>query len=187
MIREDVCRYTIDLCKNKSEEEIYQYLLNQGDKLSRGEKNTVFAYLCTKQLLDGELVRQIQERRKAELGSIKGELQISEIDVPLLVNAFRSMQYGRYMKHLIHSFIESKPDEIYLIKSNEEYSCGICGKPIYGADALGDRGMEWEAIASGQTDIVLCPDCLLQLKALDSILREIEGKYYMSWGTIMQR
>ncbi len=187
MIRNDFVKGYINKFRGKDKATVYQELLALGSSLTSAEKNIIYAYLVPQNLLDGELVIQIQEKRKLSPEGLKGTMQPSDVDVPLLMNAYRTMQYGKYIKHLLHSFVKCRDDKLYILNSSEQLECGVCGKPIHGIGVQDNRGNEYLAYGSSQSDIFMCPDCLMQLHVLDELLQEIEGRDYLTWGTVIKR
>ena len=187
MIRNDFVRGYINKFRGKSKEQVYQGLVATGDLLSSAEKNIIYAYLVPQNLLDGELVPQIQGKRKLTEEGLKGTMQASDTDLPLLMNAYRTRQYGKYIRHLMHSFVRCNEDKLYILDSDERYECGICGKSIHGTQIQDSLGKEYLAYGSSQSDICLCPDCLMQLHLLDELIQMIEGKDYLTWGTVIKK
>ena len=184
MLRRDIIRGYINRLKGYTEQETIQVLKGIND-ISRGEKNTVFMYLFPKQIHDRELVTLIQKNRENTPEGLMGiTTEPSESDIPLLIEAYGTRQYKNFIKHLIHSFVVCKKEDLFVLETNETYECGICGREIKGL-LLND--IPSSAYGSANSDIVLCPACLMQLHILNSLLEEIEGKDYLTWGTITRR
>ena len=184
MLRNNIIAGYINNLKGRSEGEVLQ-ILSGLTNLSRGEKNTIYMYLFPKQIHDRELVTLIQESRKNTPEGLVGVItEPSESDIPFLIEAYGTRQYKNFIKHLIHSFVVCKKDDLYVLETNETYECGVCGRPIKG---LLQNDIQSSAYGSTNSDIVLCPACLMQLHVLNSLLEEIEGTDYLTWGTLTRR
>lgn len=186
MIRKELIKGYINNLQGKSEDEVFDRLSKLGDTLSPGEKNTIFAYLCPQNLLDGELVDLVQKKRFSSPEGLKGTLEPSEVDIPLFMNAYRTRQYRGFIRHLLHSFIKCNKEDLYLPEDEKTYECALCGKSVVGSLVSGVE-QEYRAYQSTNTDITLCPDCLMQLHILDDMLKDIEGEYYLTWGTVIKK
>lgn len=183
MIREDIIVGYINSLKGCKKEDVLQRLKGLGESLSPGEKNTIYTYLFPGNLLDGELAEQLKQYGG---GGYRGVIEPSDIDLPLLVNAYGSRQYRGFIRHLLHSFIKVGEQELFLLESQEKCECGICKSEIYGTQAS-PPDKEHLAYGSQKSDLLLCPTCLYQLHILDSLLKRLEGKDYLIWGNVIGR
>lgn len=186
MIRKELIKGYINNLQGRTEDDIFNRLLNLGESLSPGEKNTVFAYLCPQNLRDGELVELVQKKRSSSPNGLKGTMEPSEVDIPLFMNAYKTRQYRGFIRHLLHSFIKCDKNDLYIPEDNKTYECALCGKIVSGSLIPGIE-QEYRAYQSTNTDITLCPDCLMQLHILDDILKDLEGEYYLTWGTVIKK
>ncbi len=174
-------KYIKDL-EGKDQSEVIEAL--KASPLSQAERNLVFIYFFPRPLLDRELPsRVINARKKA--GNERGWIEINEGEVSLLVEAYKTSQYGRFMRHLLHSFLD--PSMIHPVSGTERGQCPICGKTIYHYDfwkdhANEDVDKEYLAFGSNESGMELCLDCLIQLQGLDEILKELEGVNYLNAG-----
>ena len=180
----------LETLEGKNEEAVLAALKGIKD-LGRDQKNLIYVYLFPKPLLDMELVGKIQEYRK-RIGSERGFLQPNIGETLLLLEAYRGRQYGKYIKHLLHSFIESS-DKLYVIDGQGTCTCGICNKPLWEHTAwlsecnknpnFGEQNRrEFLAYGCSGSSKTLCTNCLIQLRYLHEILSEVEGKNYLGWG-----
>ena len=186
MIRKELIKGYINNLQGRTEDDIFNRLLNLGESLSPGEKNTVFAYLCPQNLRDGELVELVQKKRSSSSDGLKGTMEPSEVDIPLFMNAYKTRQYRGFIRHLLHSFIKCDKNDLYIPEDDKTYECALCGKIVSGSLIPGVE-QEYRAYQSTNTDITLCPDCLMQLHILDDILKDLEGEYYLTWGTVIKK
>ena len=182
---ESVKRY-IDLLRGKEEEKLVSILKTLGD-LTREEKNLIYRYLYPRRILDKELPGFISKHRNGSRGSLVPD----DEEAGILVEAYRGPQYSRYVRHLLHSFLD--PSKVYPLAGDSNLECGICKKPVYQEDAwksicskvldFGEQDRkEYLCFASKESDIVLCLNCIVQLQRLDEILRVIEGENYLKGG-----
>lgn len=149
-----------------SKEDIISSLRMRQD-LSSDMKNLILLYHYPRPLLD----RELPERIKKVLGND------NSVTV-LIVEAFRTEQYGRFIRHLFHSFLENENmNKIYPVSIPEKDSiCPICGRPF----STHEKGT---LVAYGCPDskILLCLSCLGNLKRAYDILDIIDpgflGRY----------
>ena len=83
-------------------------LLKVDQELSIEEKNLIYLYLFPRPLLDRQLPERVQSYRGKQS---QGFLQPNLGEIGLLVEAYRTEQYKRFMKHLFHSF--TNPEHLY--------------------------------------------------------------------------
>lgn len=181
----------LELLEGKSEETVLQSLRGVGPELGSDDKNLIYTYLFPQPLLDREIIPKIQEYRKRSL-SVRGFLRPNFGEVMILLGAYRGRQYGKYMRHLLHSFIESS-EKLYVVEGTGTCTCGLCNKPLWEHEAwLGECAKdmsfgeqdrrEYLAYGCPGSSQTLCVDCLIQLRTLHEILSVIEGKNYLGWG-----
>ena len=152
-------------------------LLKGDDKLSADEKNLIYAYCYPRQLLDRELPQRFRDYRS------KHDTALSIIDsgeTTLIVEAGRTQQYGRFIKHLMHAF--GDPRKIFPIEGVETEECSICGNILMEKDLWTDRkGSELElAYGSTESGIILCKKCLLNLMKAKEIFDSIDPGF-LDW------
>ena len=162
-------------------------LLKVDQELSIEEKNLIYLYLFPRPLLD----RQLPERVKSYRGKqSQGFLQPNLGEIGLLVEAYRTEQYKRFMKHLFHSF--TNPEHLYPVAGNGQCECALCGKNLYEEDVWNDmctrfpgsdekNKKEYLAYGSKNSSINLCLDCIIQLKETSILLEELEPGYLLDW------
>lgn len=176
----------IYLLINKSEKEAIDYL-KSNNSLSSDEKNLIYFYLFPRPLLDKELSSRIMKYRGDS--NLSGYLTPNLIETGLIMEAFRTKQYERYIKHLIYSFTNS--NKVFPLLGDDKCECGLCGKTIYKKD-LWDKlvnehnsideknNREYLAFGSEDSNITLCLDCLVQLNNASAYLEFIDP-YYLDW------
>ena len=173
------------LLKNNIPEEKGRVLIGQSEKLGDDEKIVVCSYCYPRRIGDYELPNHILAYRNSHGIDIKGLLSKNIEEAGILVEAFRSLQYGRFMRHLMHAFLE-KPETMSTVAGEGEETCPICGKKIYYVGShndLVDSGDEELAFMSSESSVCLCKDCLVQLAYSAEIIMKIEGPNFLSkWG-----
>lgn len=180
----------IDYLKlNKIESDAAKELLKNSNKLTGEEKNLIFAYCYPRQLLDRELPNRVKEFRTARGIPEKGTIYKSGDDlgeITLLLEACKTEQYGRFMKHLMHAFCD--PEKIYPVSDSETFNCCICGKSLLGYDDWNvrsrdgelDKNKEYLTFGSKESSVVLCIDCLTHLVAAKELIEEIDPGF-LDW------
>ena len=174
----------INYFKDRSNEEVINSLKGS-NKLNNDEKNLIYLYLFPRQLLDRELPGRILKNRGTNLN---GFLEPNISEAGLIIEAYRTRQYGRYIKHLFHSFVEGN-EQIFPVAGEEFHECGLCTKKIAEHDTwektckgtIEESRKEFLAYGSSGTEITLCLDCLIQLKVAYDLLCEIEGPEFLDW------
>ncbi len=182
----DNIKFYVEKFKNSSQHDVLNQLKINND-LSVEEKNLIYLYLFPRPLLDMELPQRIISNRKSNYpGSITQNLS----EIGLLVEAYRTEQYKRFIKHLIHSFIEH-PEKIYQETGYQECKCGLCGKPLYQFNAWEEicsrspglpevNEKKYLAYSSRDSNINLCLPCIIQLKGAADIIESLEPGY-LDW------
>lgn len=141
--------------------------------LSRQEKSLVYSLAINQPILlkDGDLVRMIEEHRTA-LRNTRGSLVEDLDEVSLLVKAWRSPQYKKYIKHMMISFLDDTL--VFPVEGKFEDECGICHKPLYqfsnwkarceSNPGFGEQDRkEYLSIGSKNSKNSICTNCLIQL------------------------
>lgn len=162
--------------------------LRKDSSLSNPEKNLVYLYLYPRPLLDRELPGRIVECRRMLGNDGRGFLEPRLEEVALIVEAYRTQQYRRFIKHLLHTF--TVPENISPIIGYESYECALCGKGLFGLDAWNNECSKYkttphpestrkEYLAFGGTgsNLEMCLDCMIQLQEANQLLELIEPGY----------
>lgn len=159
--------------------------------LSIPEKNLVYLYLYPRPLLDRELPGRIQENRVREQREV-GWLEPEISEVALLIEAYRTQQYRRFIKHLLHTFTgEEAAKNISPILGYAQDTCGLCGKRLFewgawesevdkfkNTPSFPERERkEYLSFGGKGSNISLCLDCIVQLQEVNRILETIEPGY----------
>lgn len=158
-------------------------LLKNENSLTNDEKRLIYMYCFPRPLGDRELPNRVRETRKQRGPNCRnGFLQPDDLETSLIIEAGRTMQYGNFIKHLMHSF--ARPEDVYQISGTEVLECPICGKKIREFniwDSTLDHAKEHLAFGSpAQTSITLCIDCLVQLVNASEIIQIIDPGY-LDW------
>lgn len=159
-------------------------------ELSNFEKNIVYTWLCPKPLRHMELPGVIMSSRGKHT---EGFLKENETEILNILRAYRTPQYGRFMCHLLHTFVENEEGIDIETEPTENCHCGICGKTLYhysewenlckmNAASKEQERREYLAFKNNQSDLHICIDCLIQLKGLHKIIQGIKGENYLLWG-----
>lgn len=186
----NVKEYVDYLIANKIGKEEGGSLIGSCSKLSREEKNLIYAYVYPRVLGDRELPSRVQAFRAASGIPLLGTLQPSTSEATLIVEAFRTEQYGKFIRHLIHAF--SDPTKVFPLEGRETDDCCICGKMLYEKDVWDDMirknpgtveeiNREYLSFGSTESDVVLCSDCLVQLIHATELLEGIDPDF-LSWN-----
>ena len=192
----DLKPYVDYLLGNEIKKEEGLELLKKDVNLSKEEKNLIYAYCYPRQLLDRELPFRVQEYREKhnipKAGSITPEIG----EATLLVEAFKTDQYGRFMKHLIIAF--GDPKNVFPVAGFDKDICPLCGKSLYEHDLWQelvtikrpgtpekDR-KEYLAFGSKESSVVLCKNCMTQLIYASDILEKINPAY-LDWRLALKQ
>lgn len=176
---EKVVKY-INYFKNSSSTQVLE-TLRENNELSQDEKNLVYLYLFPRPLMDKELPLRFKQVRKTEGGST----EISLPECTLIIEAGKTEQYGRFIKHLFHAF--SNPEVIYPIEGSNICNCCLCGKEIYEHTLWGcfknqyggteESDKLFQAFGSTESDLPICIPCLLNLRESINIMKLIDPDY----------
>lgn len=177
----------IDVLKNKSSHEVIEYLKNESS-LGVNEKNLVYLYLFPRPLLDMELPKRIIDSRLSQGNSGVGFLEYNLIEIALLVEAYKTKQYERFMRHLFHTF--TVPENISPINGYSKCECGLCKKQIFelgaweseikkykNSDIPEKTRKEYLAFGGIGSNLSLCIDCIIQLQGANEAIEDIEPGY----------
>ena len=187
----DLVKKYIEILSGKEESRVMSALRGLPD-LDRDEKNLIYTYLFPKPLLHMELPSVIMSDRGKHT---EGHLSENFEETLILLRAYRTLQYRKFMLHLLHSFIEGDNEKVYVeeaVPGREGYTCGICKKQLYDYrywkslceknPKFGEQERkEYLAFASTQSSQHICIDCMVQLQFLHKILLALEGPTYLSW------
>lgn len=158
--------------------------LKQASDLSSSDKNLIFLYLFPRPLKDKELPFRIMGVRENK----KGQAEINPNEVSLIIEAGKTEQYGRFIKHLFHSFKDY--NNIFPIEGSGINNCCICGKEIYeetlwksfshqyGEDEINNR--LHLAFGSIESDLSICLPCLLNLRQAIWIMEELDPYFIIN-------
>lgn len=176
-------KFYIEYLKGKDVSEVLRVLKTSTD-IGVNEKNLIYLYLFPRPLLDMELPGRIMDERGPgkEVGSLVPDLR----ETAILLEAYQTEQYRRFMKHLLHSYLD--PENIFPILGNGQTECGLCKKRLFEKDSWdsickanpGNKEIgrkEYLAFGSTGSNVNLCLDCIVQLKALGDLLNVIEPGY----------
>ena len=164
-------------------------IIKEDANLTQDEKNMIYCYCYPRQLLDRELPSRVQNYRKTNNIPDSGLLTPIMGEITLLIEAARTEQYGRFMKHLVFAF--SDPLNINPVAGNEIKNCAICGKPLcqhelWNEKIIANPGssekseMQYLAYGSCKSseNVILCKDCLVQLISASQYLKEIDPDFF---------
>lgn len=173
--------FTDFLLKNGIDQDKGRELIKSSQKIGDLEKLLVYSYCYPRKIGDYELPSIIANYRKTHGIDLKGLLIKNPEEACILVQAYRGLQYGRFMRHLMHAFIE-KPETISSVAGEGEDKCPICGKPVYyigSHDKSMDPNDEMLAYQSSESSVCMCKDCLLQLAYSVEMISQIEGPDFL--------
>lgn len=158
-------------------------LLRKEDVLDIGEKRFIYMYCYPRPLRDRELPSRVIETRKNRGPYARnGFLDPDDLETALIIEAGQTLQYGRFIKHLMHAF--SDPEKIHQISGTDVLECPICGKRLREFniwDSTLDKTKEHIAYGSPtETSIVLCLDCLVQLTCAAEIMNVLDPGF-LDW------
>lgn len=171
--------YLLD--EHVSKEDSIVYLKAQED-LNDEDRLLIYSYCYPRHLLDRELPKHIQYFRKSQGNNGMGWLKPYYREASILVEAYRGIQYGRFMRHLMHSFLKD-PEKLGSCSGEGEDSCPLCGKKVYYIGSWNestDPEAETLAIISSDSSVCLCKDCMVQLAESFNMIEKIEGKGFLN-------
>lgn len=165
-------------------------ILSQSLDLDDDRKNLIYFYFNPRQLLDMEYPSRLATYR-GQLGAPRGFLEPNIVETGLLLEAYRTHQYGRYIRHLLHSFKD--PENVFPLEGADKCECGICKREIWCHGAWENilsqypeqeeerEKKEYLAFGCDQSKQAICLPCLIQLINLDQLLKILEGDHYLDW------
>lgn len=170
---------------NISKEETLR-LLTECNKLTSDEKNLIFLYRYPRNLMDKELPSRIIAYRQSIGLPSQGVLVPHLGETALLIEALRTPQYERFMKHLFIAFCD--PAKVSPVSGQEIDECPICGKKIYEHDIWNQtfqgtqeiNSREFLSFGSSDSGIIMCLDCMIQLFNAFEILKNINSNF-LGW------
>lgn len=168
----------IDYLKNSgtTKEEALNLLLGN-KKLAPEEKRLILCYCYPRPLSDYGLPARVQEFMSTRCTTKYPELIIEASETP---------QYGRFVRHLFHSFLSIS--KVGPAGGDTEKGCSICGKTVYGTDKMDGRPESDQAYTSSETSVFLCRNCLEQLIEAYSIIEDDINPGFLAsnnpWKTI---
>ncbi len=172
------------LLKNKIGPKEGEKLIRESQKLSDDEKLLIYSYCYPRKIGDYELPKFIINYRKSAGANLKGTLGRDHREACILVEAYRGLQYSRFIRHLMHAFL--KPELLNSVEGEGEEKCPVCGKPIYyvgSQDKVMDPEDETLAFMSSESSVCMCKDCLIQLAYCYELISSIEGPDFLTkWG-----
>lgn len=175
------------LNNNISKEKALEIIKNS-NKLSDDEKNLVYVFCYPRPLLDYELPSRVQAYRTKKNFPMVGHIEPHLGEAALIVEAGRTPQYTRFIKHLIHAF--SDPTKLAPLDGDEDCDCPICGKTTFQNNKwqnlikegkLIDNNREYLAFGSTESSVTMCMDCLVQLMTAIDYLENMDPNY-MNFG-----
>lgn len=172
---------------NTTEENLVNEL-KANNTLTPFEKNFVYTYLFPKPLKHMELLDVLGNKRG---GKTSGFLAPDDTEILILLRAYRTAQYKKFILHLLHSYIENEKGTYVVNEKVENDTCAICGKKIYNFEDWNkilesnpghpeSNNREYLMFGNDQTGLCMCLDCLVQLKTLNEYLEAVEGSDYLT-------
>lgn len=160
----------IERFRTMGKEQVIQELSNI--KLEPEIKNCIIRYLFPKPLMDYELPERIKADKKPNI-------------MARIVEAYRTEQYSRFIRHLFHCFcpslnLDECKDNIFRLDYNVDGAkCPICGKLLIGEEELdkevnGGEPESYVGFGANYTELYLDPDCLYELYKARCFLEEVE-------------
>lgn len=169
-MRLDIIKDYITKFSGSTKDELLQSL-QRDPSLDRDEKNAIYLWLFPFLLRDRELPEKIKEVRVDEV------LLPSDAEIVTLIGAYKSAQYGNFIRHLLHAFTD--PSKVFPYNGElTEKDCSICGKELIPSGQTEDRVRM--AYGSEESSVHLCLKCLLNLQALHMALMILEGDDYLN-------
>lgn len=169
--------YINSLCGYTSEKVLR--VLRDATDITPEEKNLIFFYLFPRPLSDKELPKRIIDSRGEKYWGNK-DLNITE--TILIIEAGRTAQYERFIKHLTHAF--SDLSKVFPIDGSDICNCCLCGKEIYEATLWRSFSNQYKpeeleeklflAYGSTETDQPICLPCMINLCKAVEIYKELD-------------
>lgn len=183
-------KHYIDLLSKKrpKKDQVLKYLAEAAE-LDDERRNLIYFYFFPRNLLDMELPSRLMTYRGEN--NKNGYLEPNLVETGLLLEAYRTPQYNRYMRHLLHSYHD--PSLVFPLAGHGKGECGLCKKGVWQQDewenilnqypeqAEEREKKEFLAYGTDSSKICLCLPCLIQLATLHKLLQTIEGDEYLNW------
>lgn len=162
-------------------------IIKEDERLSSTEKNLIYCYCFPRPLLDRELpsrVRTDREKRGDVYNRGKHEPDLDE--VRLILEAGKTPQYSRFIKHLMVAF--SEPENMFSVEASdnippEKLVCPICGKSLYTTENWNSEKDKWMGrlgIGSTKSSVVVCKNCIIQINAAKELVSLIDPSF-LEW------
>lgn len=116
---------------------------------------------------DGQLTMDIQGHRGVDF---LGTPSLDPEEVGILMKAFRSPQYKRFILHLLHSYTD--PSKIHPLDGDSSCNCSICGNTLFQYRKWTCNDIQL-ALASTESQLPICKNCLMQLNYTKEILKNL--------------
>lgn len=162
-------------------------VLSVAKDLSQSDKNLIYLYLFPRPLKDKELPYRINGVREDP----KGKAEINPNEVALIVEAGKTEQYSRFIKHLCYSFKD--PNNIFPIEGSNIGNCCLCGKEVYEetlwrsfSNQYGEEEITnklFQAYGSIESDLPICLPCLLNLRQAIMVFENVEPYFLINSTT----
>lgn len=183
MNNENVMRFIDYFNKSSIERSKAIEMLKNENCLNQDEKRLIISYCYPRPLKDRELpARVLRSRKNRGPQARNGFLTPDPIETDLIIEAGKTIQYGRFIKHIMHAF--SDPTHISPISGLDVIECPICGKKVREAniwDPTLDPSREHLAFGNPEeTGIILCLDCIIQLGCARDIIDNLEPGF-LDW------
>lgn len=175
-----------ELCnslRGKTKEEVIQVLGQV--QISPFQKNLLFIYVFPPIIQDRELLYTYPKIREAYLKGEISEPDLGQKELLLLMGAYRSEQYGKFIRHLLHSFIKNNGSSVYIDESLLDGYCAISGKHLFGFRLWSsicqpsDPSKNFLAYSSRNSELLMGRESLVRLQQLNQYLSVIEGPDYL--------
>lgn len=184
-------KYVDYLLEYNIDKDTGENMIKSDTNLNDEEKYLINCYVYPRKLLDRELPTRIFNEYGGNYINLVNKSRAVPVDYKLsslIVESYRTAQYGRFIRHLMHSFLD-KIESTSPIKGEEVESCAICGRSLYEFDIwekktannpnLASEIVEKNYLAFGNTDteIVLCKNCIKHLKVAYDIIDCFEPNF----------
>lgn len=164
----------------------FKDIMNRDSDLTREEKCYLYYYLFPRPLLDRELPVRINLIRGENK---KGSLIPSLKEICILIEACRTLQYSRFMKHVLLSFTDV--NKIFPATGEDSELCPICGKRVFKfnkwesicqkyQEKEESNNKEFLAFGSTESRLLICLDCIIQLKETKDIIDKLDPSF-LDW------
>lgn len=176
--------YVLQGVFGKTSEEIINILrYNCPVPLCSQEQSIIYSLAISQPVIlhDGDLSSFIKTHRNA-FNIPRGSLQEDLDEVSMLIKAWRSPQYKRYIKHMMISFLDNSL--VFPIEGYGEDECGICKKKLFRFNSwdemckqnpgFGEQNRkEYLSFGSKNSKNSICMDCLVQLGIAYDLLEHL--------------